>query len=221
MKDFKNIFFDLGGVLFNIDLPRALAALAALGVPVPMQQNGGTEKPLNGLPVGDHPMFQLIKEVDLGHVRREQFLQAMHQVCRPDVTDQQIIDAYCSMISVPVSRLDLMKRLREKYNVYLLSNIGDVHWDYVQRITRELGYPMDECFDHCFCSFELGVSKPDSAIFRRVIEESGVVPGESLYIDDFDDNIKAGAEAGLLAYKIDGNTLEQHVAALFGDEITE
>lgn len=217
MQTFKNIFFDLGGVLFNIDLPRALTSLAALGVEVPVGKDDG--KPLSGLPVGEHPMFQLIKEVDLGHVRREQFLQIMHQACRPDVTDEQIIDAYCTMISVPASRLALAKRLREKYNVYLLSNIGDVHWDYVLRVTREAGYPMDECFDHCFCSFELGVSKPDPAIFQRVIEESGVVPGESLYIDDFDDNIKAGAEAGLLAYKIDGNTLEQHVATLFGEEM--
>lgn len=214
MQSFKNIFFDLGGVLFNIDLPRALASLSALGVPVPTQ-DGSSAKPLSGLPVGNHPMFQLIKEVDLGHVRQSQFLAAMHQVCRPDVTDQQILDAYCTMISVPASRLALMKRLREKYNVYLLSNIGDVHWAYVQRITRELGYPMDECFDHCFCSFELGVSKPDPAIFERVIAESGVNPGESLYIDDFDDNIAAGKAAGLLAYKIDGNTLEQHIPTLF------
>lgn len=214
MQQFKNIFFDLGGVLFNIDLPRALKALAALGVPVPFKDDG---RPLNGLPVGEHPMFQLIKEVDLGHVRCEQFLEVMHQACRPDVSDQQIIDAYCTMITVPASRLALMKRLRSRYKVFLLSNIGDVHWDYVRRISRELGFPMDECFDHCFCSFELGVSKPDPAIFERVIKESGVVPGESLYIDDFDDNIKAGAEAGLLAYKIDGNTLEQHIPVLFPD----
>lgn len=214
MKPFKNIFFDLGGVLFNIDLPRSLRALAELGVPVPVSDDG---KPLHGLPVGEHPIFQLISKVDVGEVRREKFLEVMHGLCRPDVTDQQILDAYCSMISVPTSRLALMKRLRTKYKVYLLSNIGDVHWDFVLRTTRELGYPMDECFDHCFCSFQLGVAKPDPTIFQRVIEESGVVPSESLYIDDFDANIKAGAEAGLLAYQIEGNTLEQHVPTLFGE----
>ena len=216
MQNFKNIFFDLGGVLFNIDLQRALTALAALGVPV-LVSNDADQKPLSGLPVGEHPMFQLIHEVDLGHVRKPQFLEVMHRICRPDVTDQQILDAYCTMISVPASRLALMQKLRKKYNVYLLSNIGDVHWEYVLRVTRELGYPMDECFDHCFCSFELGVSKPDSAIFQRVIAESGVNPAESLYIDDFDDNIAAGAAAGLIAYKIDGNTLEQHIPSLFPD----
>lgn len=214
MQNFRNIFFDLGGVLFNIDLPRALTALAALGVPVPMSA-GDSAKPLSGIPVGDHPLFQLIHEVDLGHIRKPQFLEIMHRMCRPDVTDRQILDAYCSMISVPPSRLALMQKLRKKYNVYLLSNIGDVHWEYVLRITRELGYPMDSCFDHCFCSFELGVSKPDSAIFQRVTRESGVTPSESLYIDDFDDNITAGAAAGFIAYKIDGNTLEQHLPTLF------
>lgn len=216
MQDFKNIFFDLGGVLFNIDLPCALRNLAALGVPVPAV-NVGSGQALSSMPREAHPMFQLIREIDLGHVRREQFLEAMHGVCRPDVTDQQIIDAYCSMISVPASRLALMQRLRSRYRVYLLSNIGDVHWDYVLRTTCELGYPMDECFDRCFCSFELGVSKPAPAIFSRVIEESGVVAGESLYIDDYDENIAGGRAAGLLAYKIEGNTLEQHVPVLFPD----
>ena len=215
MQPFKNIFFDLGGVLFNIDLERALTALAALGVPVPTRDN--STKPLSGLPVGEHPMFQLIHEVDLGHIRKPQFLEAMHHVCRPDVTDEQILDAYCTMISVPASRLALMQQLRKHYRVYLLSNIGDVHWEYVLRVTSELGYPMDTCFDHCFCSFELGVSKPDPAIFQRVIAESGVNPAESLYIDDFNDNISAGKAAGLIAYKIDGNTLEQHIPTLFGN----
>ena len=222
MQKFKNIFFDLGGVLFNIDLAHALTELAKLGVQVPMSLDGDSTdsgqapKPLNGLPVGQHPMFELIRQVDLGRVRKAEFLRVMHEVCRPDVTDQQILDAYCSMISVPVSRLQLMQRLRQEYKVFLLSNIGDVHWEHVLRTTRDLGYPMDECFDHCYCSFELGVSKPDPAIFRRVIEDSGVAPGETLYIDDFDDNIRAGHEAGLLAYKIDGNTLEAHVGELFG-----
>lgn len=216
MKTFRNIFFDLGGVLFNIDLKAALTALAALGMKVPLSEK--QEGPLRGLPVGDHPMFQLIHEVDLGHVRKEQFLQIMHTQCRPDVTDQQIIDAYCTMIHVPTSRLALLKRLREKYKVYLLSNIGDVHWEYAQRVAREAGYPMEDCFDHCYCSFELGVSKPDPAIFQRVIEHSGVRAEESLYIDDFDDNIAAGLAAGLLAYKIDGNTLEQHVPTLFPEK---
>lgn len=216
MQAFKNIFFDLGGVLFDIDLQRALSAMAALGVQVPLRDEDPS-KPLSGLPVGEHPLFQLIHEVDLGHVRRGRFLEVMHSLCRLDVTDQEIIDAYCTMISVPVSRLALIKRLREKYNVYLLSNIGDVHWDYVLRVTRELGYPMDECFNHCYCSFELGVAKPDPAIFRRVIADSGVNPSESLYIDDFTDNIKAGKDAGLIAYLIMGNTLEEHIPTLFPD----
>lgn len=216
MKTYKNIFFDLGGVLFNIDLMGTLRRFCDLGMPLPADFLDGGTKTLAGLPKDTHPFFKMIHEVDLGHIRREEFLRIMHTQCRPDVTDEEILDAYCSMISVPVSRLQLMQRLRKDYKVYLLSNIGDVHWDYVLRTTREMGYPMDECFDHCFCSFQLGVSKPDPTIFQRVIAESGVDPAESLYIDDFDDNIAAGKAAGLLAYKIDGNTLEQHVQSLFG-----
>lgn len=218
MKTFKNIFFDLGGVLFNIDLMGALRNFRDLGMPLPPDFLDGGAKTLAGLPKDAHPFFQMIHAMDVGRMHREEFLSVMHTQCRPDVTDEEIIDAYCSMINVPVSRLKLMKELRKRYKVYLLSNIGDIHWDFVLRTTRALGHPMDDCFDRCFCSFELGVAKPDPAIFQRVIEESGVVPEESLYIDDFDDNITAGRAAGLLAYKIEGNTLEQHVEHLFGTD---
>ena len=214
MQPFKNIFFDLGGVLFNLHLQRTLAAFRELGMPIP-ESFSHIQPPLRGLPEGQHPFFQLIRKMDVGEVRRDEFLHIMHGVCRPDVTDDEIIAAYETMIEVPASRLALLKQLRSRYKVYLLSNIGDVHWEAAQRMAREAGYPVEECFDHCYCSYELGVAKPDSAIFQRVIEESGVVPGESLYIDDFADNIEAGRAAGLLAYKIDGNTLEEHVPLLF------
>ena len=61
----------------------------------------------------------------------------------------------------------------------------------------------------------MGDAKPDPAIFERAIRESGVNPAETLYIDDYAANVEAGLAAGLLAYKIEGNTLELHIPRLF------
>ena len=195
MKDFKNIFFDLGGVLFNLNTRAAFRAFKALGMGIP-DEIIADNQPLNGMPEGQE-IVRLIHSMEI--VKRE---------CRPGTTEAEILHAYNGMIEVPVTRLELLKRLRSKYKVYLLSNIGDLHWEAARNMAAAVGYPMEECFDHCFCSFEMGVAKPD-------IAESGVVPEETLYIDDFDANIEAGRRAGLLAYKIVGNTLEQHVPILF------
>ena len=215
MKDFKYIFFYLGGVLFNLNTRAAFRAFKELGMGIP-DEIIADNQPLNGLPEGQ-AIVKLIHSMDLGKIRGPEFMEIVKNECRPGTTDAEILQAYNGMIEVPVARLQLLKRLRTKYKVYLLSNIGDLHWMAAQEKAVELGYSMDECFDHCFCSFEMGVAKPDPLIFERAIAESGVVPEETLYIDDFDANIEAGRRAGLMAYKIDGNTLEQHIPILFPD----
>ena len=213
MENFKNIFFDLGGVLFNLNTRAAFRAFKNLGMPIP-EELITDNSPLNALPEGQ-ALIKLIHRMDLGEVRAREFIETVRQQCRPGTTEEEILQAYNGMIDVPVGRLALLKRLRTKYRVYLLSNIGDLHWEAAQRMARELGFPMEDCFDHCFCSFEMGVAKPDPAIFERAIRESGVNPAETLYIDDYAANVEAGLAAGLLAYKIEGNTLELHIPRLF------
>ena len=212
MKDFKNIFFDLGGVLFNLNTRAAFRAFKALGMGIP-DEIIADNQPLNGMPEGQE-IVRLIHSMDLGKVRGAEFMEIVKRECRPGTTEAEILHAYNGMIEVPVTRLELLKRLRSKYKVYLLSNIGDLHWEAARNMAAAVGYPMEECFDHCFCSFEMGVAKPDPVIFERAIAESGVVPEETLYIDDFDANIEAGSRAGLLAYKIVGNPLEPHAPIL-------
>lgn len=213
MKPFKNIFFDLGGVLFNLNTRAAFRAFKELGMAIP-DEIIADNQPLNGLPEGQ-AIVKLIHSMDIGTVRAPQFMEIVRNECRPGTTDAEILRAYNGMIEVPVARLQLLKRLRTKYKVFLLSNIGDLHWEAARKMAASLGYAMEDCFDHCFCSYQMGVAKPDAAIFERAIAESGVDPAETLYIDDFDANIAAGRRAGLLAYKIEGNTLEQHIPLLF------
>lgn len=214
MQEFKNIFFDLGGVLFDLHLSNALIHFAKLGLPIPPEFVEGARN-FKGIPKINNPFIDMLHQMDIGVVQREQLLQIMHKQLPAGVTDQQIIDGFECMINVPASRLALLKKLRSRYNVYLLSNIGDVHWEASKRMAREAGYPVEECFDYCFCSYHLGVSKPDPRIFQKVIELSGVNPAESLYLDDAEDNITAGKAAGLIAKKIESNHLEDYIPELF------
>lgn len=213
---FKNIFFDLGGVLFNLNTRRSLRIFHTYGMPVP-DAILKDDQPFNGSPDG-HPVFQLIHKLDVGDIMGKEFVQIVKSQCREGITDQQILEAYNGMLDIPVSRLQLLMRLREKYKLFLVSNIGDLHWEASCNMASKLGYPMEKCFHHCFCSYQMRVAKPDPAFFQMAISQSGVIPSETLYIDDSAQNIAVGKEAGLIAYKIEPNTLEEHIPILFHDE---
>lgn len=212
---FKNIFFDLGGVLFNLNTKAAFRRFAEFGMPVP-KEILDDEGPLNG-GRSENPVLDLIHRHDIGEINGDDFLNLIQSQCRAEVTREQILDAYNGMIEVPTSRLELLKQLHKDYRVFLLSNIGDIHWQAAQQLIKDKGYQLDELFHHCFCSYQMKVAKPDAEIFERVIRESGVNPSESLYIDDSPANIKAGTDAGFISYLIAPNTLEQHIPVLFED----
>lgn len=209
----QNIFFDLGGVLYNLNTRKSLGRFAELGMPIPKHILEET-KPFNGAPTG-HPIFQLIHKVDIGEVQGPEFLEIISRQCAAGTTHEQVLEAYNGLIEVPESRLELLKKLKQHYRLYLVSNIGDLHWEAACQLAKEKGYDLIELFDQCFCSYQMRVAKPDLAFFEQAVEQSGVAPAKTLYIDDSPINIEAGKVVGLQGYLIEANTLEKHLSSLF------
>ena len=97
MQEFKNIFFDLGGVLFDLHLSNALIHFAKLGLPIPSEFVEGARN-FKGIPKINNPFIDMLHQMDIGVVQREQLLQIMHKQLPASVTDQQIIDGFECMI---------------------------------------------------------------------------------------------------------------------------
>lgn len=206
----KTVIFDLGGVIADLKTKEAFTQFAEMGLPLPKSMLA-KDGPLNGIP-SDVPMLDYIHKMDKGEITGEQFLHAIQRQCHPGTTYEQLLHIYNDLIEVPVHRLAFLKELKGKaLQVFLLSNIGDLHWEAVQKICTGLGMPVEECFDRMYCSYQLGMAKPDPAIFNHLIKDSGINPAEALYIDDFTANIEAGKAAGLLTMHIDSNTLDSHM----------
>lgn len=74
----------------------------------------------------------------------------------------------------------------------ILSNMGDSTWESVER-----EFEWIHSFDVLVWSFQLGIAKPDPAIYRHTIAELGVRPGEALFIDDKLANIEAAQALGM------------------------
>lgn len=195
LEPIRNLFFDLGGVLFNLNTRLSLHRFAALGIDVPAEILSDTA-PFNASPDGP-AICRLIHRVDLGEVQGDEFLSILHSQCRPGVTEVQVLAAYNDVVDVPLHSLQLLSALRRRYRLYAVSNIGDLHWERVCQLSEDQGYGLNDLFDQCFLSYQMHLAKPDPAFFHQAILQSGVIPSQTLYIDDSARNVEAGRSAGL------------------------
>ena len=212
MNEYKNIVFDLGGVVVDLDIPSSIQAFAKLGI-VPQ---GVTLEELSrgGIPK-DWEMRQLMHAMDIGDMQADEFVRTVKAQALPGTTDEAIRKAFNRIIVLPRVRLEWLLKLRQRYNVFLLSNIGEIHWEETQRQAAALGIPIEDCFQRLFLSYRLRMVKPDPGIFRHLIDTTGIRPQETLYIDDLPDNIEAGKQVGLVGHKIDCNSLTRELPKLF------
>jgi putative hydrolase of the HAD superfamily len=76
----------------------------------------------------------------------------------------------------------------------ILSNMGD---SVLESIEREFDWLPR--FDVLIWSYQLGMAKPEAAIYRHTLEKLGTLPGETLFIDDKAANIDAARALGMMA----------------------
>ncbi len=208
---YKNIVFDLGGVIVDLKTRESVQKFVAMGMDMPEDLASG--KTVNGTSEGGE-FLKLIHAVDLGEINGDEFIEIVKSKCNPGTTSEQILEAYCTLIHMPESRVKLLLQLRKRFKVYLLSNVGDLHWKAACDASEAVGVTFSDCFDDMILSYKLHLAKPDPAIFQALIERTGIVPQETLYIDDLQANIDAGIKAGLAGYKIEPNRLEDYLEDL-------
>lgn len=182
----KNLLFDLGGVIMDIEKERCIASFERLGLPDASRFFGEYSQQGPFLPLEE------------GKITVEEFHSRMRAEIPTDVDDAAIDAAFCDfLVGIPVRRLEALRSLRRSYGIYLLSNTNPIMWD--SRIKSEFakeGRRREDYFDGIVTSFEAKALKPDPAIFRHAVDKLGIVPGETLFIDDSQRNLEAAASLG-------------------------
>lgn len=183
----KNILFDLGGVLIDLDVRRSLKAMYALTD----GSRGQTQITADGL-LGGHDS-ELINKYQVGAITTDEFLSSVLSSCKQGTTKEQVKDAWFAMLlGIGDDKRHLLQCLKDKgLGIYVLSNINELHVEWVMNHCPEL-----HTADALFFSNEIHLSKPDKRCYDLVKERAGINPCETLYIDDLQPNIKAGEEAG-------------------------
>ena len=193
LSGIKNIIFDLGGVIINIDYKLTLAEFKKLGL-------RDVEKIYT-----QFSQMEWFDNYDRGRISSEVFVTEFSKLLEPGTSQKQIISAWNAMLlDFPQERAELLLKLRSRYRTFLLSNTNEIHIDYFFQRNRELyGYEgMNQFFESDYYSHRLGMRKPDVEIFEYVVHENDMNPIETLFIDDTLQHVEGARRAGLKAYHL-------------------
>jgi len=189
-KNIKNIVFDLGGVLLNLNFSKAVNAF----------QKAGFEDVEEQIKAFNHQ--GIFHQFETGHITPDEFRSAIRENAKVSLTDREIDEMWNLMLlDIPREKLELLLELRGKYMIYLLSNTNAIHWDYVcKNAFNYHGFRVKDYFEETFLSFEMHLAKPGKAIFEKMLEDANLLPKETLFIDDSEANCKAAEEVGIHAH---------------------
>ena len=186
-KNIKNIVFDLGGVLVDLDFKAAINGLQKAGFANVKEQLQSFDR---------EGIFQ---KFELGEMTAEEFRTAIRENSTVTLTDEEIDALWNAMLlEIPREKLELILDLRGKYMVYLLSNTNPIHWNYIRKNAFNYrGFRVNDYFEETFLSFEMHLAKPDKAIFEKMLQDANLLPEETLFIDDSEANCKMAKELGI------------------------
>lgn len=186
----KNLIFDLGNVIIDLDIPRTELSLDhVLGEDY--------KKNLKEI-VGDTDIFN---DFETGKIDEQTFFKTLRQAALTPLTLRQIKDAWNAMLlQIPLPRLEMLERLEKKYRVFLLSNTNATHIDWIRGYLREVHNIHNfekKYFEKVYYSHEINLRKPHTDIYHFVVNDAKLVASESLFIDDNLNNIEGAKSAGL------------------------
>jgi len=207
MPVIKNIIFDFGNVLFDLDLPAIERNLR----PFFGDNYDSTVEKLRSA-----KLFELY---ETGGISTTEFVESICNAANPRLAEANVIAAWNAIfIDMPRHRFDMLLRLRQQYKVFLLSNINDLHerWiaDYMPRAHGINDYE-SHFFDGVYFSHLIRLRKPDTAIYEYVLADAEILPEESIFFDDVPENIAAAAALGIRSYLHPvGTEIEDHVVTV-------
>lgn len=184
----RAVIFDFGGVLINIDYAATVQAFRNLGV-----------NDIDAM-YSQAQQSSLFDAIETGQISPQHFINRLLEYMPAGTSPNQVVDAWNAMIlDVPKSSITLLEQLKaEGRPIYLLSNTNALHIDLAYRRWQKVSeLRPEELFNHVYLSHEMGMRKPDPAIFTRVCNEQNLDPGSTLFIDDSLQHIEGAQKAGL------------------------
>lgn len=184
----KNIIFDFGAVLLNIDYQLTINKFETLGLP----------KFQNQFAYGHQQV--LFDQLETGKIDEEYFCESINKQFSLNLSNSQITEAWNAMLlDFPAQRVALLELLSKKYRLFLLSNTNAVHHQaFSNAMQAQHGFNIfSRYFEKAYFSHDLGLRKPEPEIYKLVLKENNLNPYETVFIDDVPENLIPAQALGI------------------------
>ena len=195
----RNIIFDLGGVLLNIDYQATINAFKDFGISHFDDLFTQTSQ--------DH----VFDYFDKGEISPEEFRNKIRRMAGLPLTNESIDQAWNAMLlDLPWHRIDLLQGVKANYRTFLLSNTNAIHFPvFREYLHKAYGFDsLDAFFEKQYLSHEIGMHKPDREPFDLIIRENGLEPSQTLFIDDSRQHLESARAAGMYAFWLDTGAMQ-------------
>ena len=179
----KNLIFDLGGVIIDLDFQasyREFSDLSGLPITEIIRRTKG---------------MMFFEDYEKGLISSDDFRIQVQQLLEFSATDQAIDNAWCAMLGgIPAAKLSLLRSLKQKFRTFALSNTNEIHVrKFNEIVEKSLGDTrlLHDHFDHVYYSHQMKMRKPDPEIYQAVLGEQSLNAEETLFIDDNLENIQS------------------------------
>ncbi len=187
MRDFDVLLFDLGGVLVEWTGGPGLLSLAGAAMDGESARRFWLESPW-------------VRRFERGLCTPDEFARGVVDELGLTVSPAEFLKQFTGWDRGPFpGAVDLLGKLRGRFKLACLSNNNVIHWT---RLRDD--FSLGSRFDRCFISCEIGLVKPDPAVFRFVCRELDTPPGRILFFDDNPECTHAARAEGYSAVTVKG-----------------
>jgi putative hydrolase of the HAD superfamily len=193
----KNIIFDLGDVLINLNRLNTQTRLKELG-----------------LETFPEEMNDMNIKYELGLVSTKAFINFYKSIFK-DRSKAELIEMWNGiLLDFPEYRLDFLENIDKQYRLFLFSNSNELHLNYIKEKTdHDFFKRFTNCFERSYYSFQINRRKPDTEAFQFILDENKLRPEETLFIDDTKENTDSAKKLGMQVWNL--NPGKEDVTDLF------
>lgn len=201
----KNLVFDFGGVIADISRDCAVQAFIELGLKDADMR------------LDKYHQTGIFQELEEGKLSADAYRRELGKLCGRELTEAETRRAWLGfMVGVDIRKLEYLLELRKSYRVYILSNTNPFVMSWARSPEfSSIGKPLDDYCEKLYLSYQIGYTKPARQIFDFMLQDSGMFPTETLFVDDGASNIKIGKELGFQTFQpVNGSDWREELSAL-------
>lgn len=187
----KNIVFDFGGVIADISRNQAVQAFLELGL-----KDADTR-------LDKYHQTGIFQELEEGKLSADAYREELGKLCGRELTEAETRRAWLGFfVGVDSRKLEYLLELRKNYRVYILSNTNPFVMSWARSPEfSQAGKPLDDYCEKLYLSYQIGYTKPARQIFDFMVEDSGILPAETMFVDDGAANVGIGKELGFKTFQ--------------------